>query len=81
MMAAHPILWIIVGLLFIGLGAYMRTAPRRLFTRPDDPSEYRPQATELESDQGRWLTRTYPRLLILFGLALVVIQIISLLSE
>ena len=81
MIAAYPILWIVVGLVLAGTGAYMWSAPRRLFTRPEDPSEYRPQAVELDSEQGRWLTRTYPRLLILFGLALVAIQIVKLLSE
>lgn len=81
MIAAHPEVWIVIGLLLVGLGAYMRSAPRRLFTRPDDPSEYRPQATELESDQGRWLTRTYPLILIVGGLALAGYHIILSLSE
>ena len=81
MMAAAPILWILVGLVLAGVGAYMWSAPRRLFTRPEDPAEYRPQATELESAEGRWLTRTYPPILVLFGLALVVIHVIQLLSE
>ena len=81
MIASYPIVAILIGLLLIGTGLYMRTAPRRLFTRPDDPSEYRPQATELDSEQGRWMTRTYPPILILAGLALIAFQIISLLSE
>ena len=80
-MAAYPILWTVVGLVLAGVGAYMWSAPRRLFTRADDPAQYRPEAVELESEQGRWLTRTYPRLLILFGLALVAIQIVKLLAE
>ena len=81
MIAAHPELWIVIGLLLVGLGAYMRSAPRRLFTRADDPSEYRPQATELDSEQGRWLTRTYPAILVVAGLALAGFHIVKLLSE
>ena len=81
MIAAYPIVAIFIGLLLIGTGAYMRTAPRRLFTRADDPSEYRPQATELDSERGRWMTRTFPPILILAGLALIAFQIIKLLSE
>ncbi|MFN3725074.1 MAG: hypothetical protein ACK4SZ_02090 [Allosphingosinicella sp.] len=81
MITAYPVVGILIGLLLVGTGLYMRTAPRRLFTRPDDPSEYRPQATELDSEQGRWMTRTYPPILILAGLALIAFQIITLLSE
>ncbi len=81
MMTAYPALWIVVGLLLVGLGAYMRSAPRRLFTREDDPSEYRPQAVELDSDQGRWLTRTYPIILIAGGLGLAGYHLFTLLSE
>ena len=81
MMAATPALWIVVGLVLAGTGTYMWSAPRRLFTRADDPSEYRPQATELDSERGRFMTRTYPPILILAGLALIAFQIISLLSE
>lgn len=81
MMAAHPIVWIVVGLLLVALGAYMWSAPHRLFTRPEDPSEYRPQATELDSEQGRWLTRTYPPILVVAGLALAGYHLITLLSE
>ena len=77
----QPIVWILTGLLLAGLGAYMRSAPRRLFTRPEDPSEYRPQAVELESEQGRWLTRTYPPVLIAIGLVLVAYNLFILLSE
>ena len=81
MTADHPIVWLLIGLLLVGLGTYMRTAPRRLFTRPEDASEYRPQATELDSEQGRWLTRTYPSILIGAGLGLAAYQLIRLLSE
>ena len=81
MTADHPIVWLLIGLLMIGVGAYMRTAPRRLFTRPEDASEYRPQATELDSEQGRWLTRTYPPILMGAGLALAAYQTFRLLSE
>lgn len=81
MTAQHPIIWLLVGLLLISTGAYMRTAPRRLFTRPDDRSEYRPQATELHSEQGRWMTRTFPPILMGAGLALAAYQTFRLLSE
>ena len=81
MIAAYPVLAILIGLLLVGTGAYMRTAPRRLFTRADDPSEYRPQATELDSEHGRWMTRTYPPILIVAGLALIAFQLIKFLSE
>jgi hypothetical protein len=80
-MISRPIVSILIGLLMIGVGAYMRSAPRRLFTRPGDSSEYRPQATELESDHGRFLTRTFPPVLIVFGLALIAYQLFSYLSE
>ena len=80
-MTDHPVVWILIGLLLVGLGAYMWSAPRRLFTRPDDPSEYRPQATELDSEQGRWMTRTYPPILVVGGLALAAYNIFKLLSE
>ena len=81
MIETYPILAILLGLLLIGTGLYMRTAPRRLFTRPDDPSEYRPQATELDSEHGRFMTRTFPPILILAGLALAAYNIFKLLSE
>ena len=80
-MTARQTIAILLGLLMIGTGAYMRTAPRRLFTRPDDVSQYRPQATELESEHGRFLTRTFPPILIVGGLALIAYQLISYLSE
>ena len=81
MTAQHPIIWLVIGLLLVGLGAYMRTAPHRLFTRSDDASEYRPQATELDSKEGRWMTRTFPPILMGAGLALAAYQTFRLLSE
>ncbi|HZG45150.1 MAG TPA: hypothetical protein VEZ41_02640 [Allosphingosinicella sp.] len=81
MTAQHPVIWLLIGLLLVAVGAYMRTAPRRLFTRPEDRSEYRPQATEFDSEQGRWLTRTYPPILMIAGLALVAYNAFRLLSE
>ena len=81
MIAQYPVIGILIGLLLAGTGAYIGSAPRRLFTRPDDPSEYRPQATELDSDQGRWLTKTYPLVLIAVGLALAAYHLFKLLSE
>jgi uncharacterized membrane protein YdfJ with MMPL/SSD domain len=59
--------WILIAL-FLALGAvgaYMMMAPRRLFTRPEDPARYRPGAVEYDSDQGRWLrTRAGPALIV-----------------
>ena len=81
MILDRAIVWILVGLLLAGIGAYMRTAPFRLFTRPDDRAEYRPHAVELDSDQGRWLTRTYPVGLLAIGLILVAYNLFVLLSE
>lgn len=81
MTAQFPIIWALIGLLLAGTGAYMWSAPRRLFTRAEDRAEYRPQATELESGQGRWLTRTYPPVLMIAGLALAAYNLFKLLSE
>ena len=80
-MSSYRIIAILIGLLMVGTGLYMRAAPRRLFTRPEDPAEYRPQATELESDHGRFLTSTFPPVLILFGLGLIAFQFIAFASE
>ena len=81
MMDRYPMLWVLVGVMLIGLGVYMWSAPRRLFMRHEDPAEYRPEAVELDSPQGRWFTRTYPPLLIFLGLTLAAYHIIPLLSE
>lgn len=81
MVAAYPILLVALGLLLAATGAYMGTKPRRLFTRADDPAGYRPEAVELDSADGRWLTRTVPPVLILAGLALAAFSLIRMLSE
>jgi hypothetical protein len=51
-------------LLFVGgaaligaTGLYMMAAPRRLFTRAEDPARFRPEAVEYDSSQGVWLRK------------------------
>jgi cytochrome c oxidase assembly factor CtaG len=59
--------WILIALFLAmgAMGAYIMTAPRRLFTRAEDPARYRPEAVEYDSDQGRWLrTRMGPALIV-----------------
>jgi hypothetical protein len=45
---------IVFALALGGFGLYLVAAPRRLFTRPEDPARFRPGAVELESERGRW---------------------------
>lgn len=59
-----------------GTGLYVMTAPRHLFTRPEDPARYRPFAVEYDSDTGvrqRRLARAYaigaPLVLLAYWLA------------
>jgi hypothetical protein len=59
------------------LGLYLIAAPRRLFTRADEPARYRPEAVEYDSAQGRWLRRTAGPILVVAGLALILVRLVS----
>jgi hypothetical protein len=72
-MSAKDAILIVLFLMMAAVGVYMMAAPRRLFTRAEDPARYRPEAVEYDSDQGRWLrTRVGPALI---ALALVLIAV------
>ena len=59
------------------MGAYVMTAPRRLFTRPEDPPRYRPGAVEYDSDQGRRARRIVGPAFILLSAVLVARHLLS----
>jgi hypothetical protein len=68
--------WILIAC-FLGVGAvgvYMTMAPRRLFSRPEDPPRYRPEAVEYDSEQGRWLRTRIGPALILVAAVLIAIR-------
>jgi hypothetical protein len=64
------------GLAAAGAGAYMMMAPRRLFMRAEDPAEYRPEAVEYDSAEGRWLRKGFGPALVIGGLAFCLIKIL-----
>ena len=70
--------WILIAC-YLGIGAtgvYMIAAPRRLFTRSDDPSAFRPEAVEYDSPQGLWLRKTAGPVLVGIALILIVTRFI-----
>ena len=70
--------WILIAafLLVGAAGTYMMAAPRRLFTRAEDPAAYRPGAVEYDSAQGLWLRKTMGPGLILTAFVLILIRVI-----
>jgi hypothetical protein len=73
-MSARDVFLILCYLAVGALGAYIMTAPRRLFTRPEDPARYRPEAVDYDSDQGRWLRRVAGPVMIVLALVLIVVR-------
>jgi hypothetical protein len=69
--------FVIVGFLAVGAtGVYMTMAPRRLFTRPEDPARYRPEAVEYDSEQGRWLRTRIGPALIVVAIVLIALRLL-----
>ena len=66
--------YVVAGLALAGAGAYMMAAPRRLFMRAEDPAEYRPEAVEYDSVQGRWLRKRMGPAALAGGLAFVLFR-------
>ena len=71
-MTGHDWLLIAAGAATVVSGAYIMTEPRRLFMRAEDPSEYRPEAVEYESEHGRWLRKVVAPASVVGGLVLIV---------
>ena len=74
-MTLPPWIFILLYAGISGLGLYLTAAPRRLFTRADEPARYRPEAVDYDSEQGRWLRRTAGPILIVAGLALLLVRL------
>jgi hypothetical protein len=68
--------WVVIAGYFVvgAVGVYMTMAPRRLFTRAEDPPRYRPEAVEYDSDHGRWLRTVMGPALIVLAIVLIVIR-------
>lgn len=76
-MTAEDAILILCYLAIGAVGVYIMTAPRRLFTRPEDPARYRPEAVELDSDHGRWLRRMIGPALIVAAIVLIALRLLE----
>lgn len=76
-MTARDLLFFALYAGIAGVGLYLMAAPRRLFTRADEPARYRPEAVEYDSAQGRWLRKTAGPMLVVAGLALILVRLAS----
>lgn len=76
-MSAKDAVLILAYLAVAGVGAYIMTAPRRLFTRPEDPPRYRPEAVERDSGHGRWLRTVIGPAMVVVALVLIALRLLE----
>ncbi len=74
-MSAKDLILIACFLAMGAVGAYMMAAPRRLFTRAEDPARYRPEAVEYDSAQGRRLRTMIGPALIVAAIVLIALRL------
>ena len=76
-MTAKDAILILCYLAVGAVGAYIMMAPRRLFTRPEDPARYRPEAVERDSGHGRWLRTVMGPALVVAALVLIALRLLE----